>query len=68
MKADIHPKFNEDMTITCICGATHTMSSTMADFKAEICSFCHPYLSGEEKVLDTANRIARFKNRANKKS
>ena len=68
MKTDLHPQFYENVEITCICGAKHILSSTMSDFKAEICSFCHPYLSGEEKVLDTANRIARFKNRANKKS
>ncbi|MDI9355192.1 MAG: 50S ribosomal protein L31 [Cyanobium sp. MAG06] len=68
MKKVIHPKYNENFVVQCICGAKHKMSSTISDFKAEICSFCHPFLSGEDKVLDTANRIARFKARADKKS
>jgi large subunit ribosomal protein L31 len=64
MKAEIHPEFFEKTTATCACGATFTVGSTVKDIKVEICSSCHPFYTGTDKVLDTAGRVERFKTRA----
>lgn len=63
MKKDIHPKFNDKAKATCACGASFTVGSTMDEIKVEICSQCHPFFTGNEKVLDTAGRVDRFKKR-----
>lgn len=59
MKAGIHPEYVET-TITCACGAVIHTRSTKKDIRVEICSQCHPYLTGREKLVDTAGRIERF--------
>ena len=64
MKTDIHPKYFADAKAECVCGAKYTLGSTMESFRVEICSNCHPFFSGNEKVLDTAGRVERFKKRA----
>ncbi len=64
MKKDIHPKYNMQSAVTCACGATFTVGSTMEKIEVEICSQCHPFYTGNEKVLDTAGRVDRFKKRA----
>ena len=64
MKKDIHPKYNSKSEVTCACGATFTVGSTMDKINVEICSQCHPFYTGNEKVLDTAGRVDRFKKRA----
>ncbi len=64
MKKDIHPKYNLNTTVTCACGATFPVGSTMESINIEICSQCHPFFTGNEKVLDTAGRVDRFKKRA----
>ncbi len=63
MKKDIHPKYNNNSKVTCSCGAKFTVGSTMDEIKSEICSQCHPFYTGNEKVLDTAGRVDRFKKR-----
>ncbi len=63
MKAKIHPKYNDNIVATCACGATHTIGSTMAEMRVEICSACHPFYTGQEKNLDTAGRVEKFKSR-----
>lgn len=63
MKKDIHPKYNNNSKVTCACGATFTVGSVMDEIKVEICSACHPFYTGNEKVLDTAGRVDRFKKR-----
>ena len=63
MKKDIHPKFNTKTKATCACGAVFEVGSTMSEIKMEICSQCHPFYTGNEKVLDTAGRVDRFKKR-----
>lgn len=68
MKKDIHPSYNEDVEVTCVCGAKHIVSSTAKDLKIEICSVCHPFYSGQEKVLDSTGRVDRFKKMVAKKS
>ncbi|MCX6753473.1 MAG: 50S ribosomal protein L31 [Candidatus Nomurabacteria bacterium] len=64
MKKDIHPKYNSASVVTCACGATFTVGSSMDKINVEICSQCHPFYTGNEKVLDTAGRVDRFKKRA----
>ena len=62
MKADIHPKY-EETTIACACGATYHTRSTKRDIKVGICAACHPFLTGEQKFVDTAGRIEKFSRR-----
>ena len=64
MKTDTHPEYFANTTATCACGATFTVGSTVKDIKVEICSQCHPFYTGADKVLDTAGRVERFKTRA----
>ncbi len=63
MKKDIHPKYNLKAKATCACGAVFEVGSTMPDIHVEICSQCHPFYTGNEKVMDTAGRVERFKKR-----
>lgn len=63
MKKDTHPQYYKNATATCICGATYEVGSTQSDIKVEICSACHPFFTGAEKVVDTAGRVERFKQR-----
>ena len=64
MKADIHPKYHADAKFTCSCGAVFTIGSTKDAVSIEICSKCHPFYTGTEKVLDSAGRVEKFKARA----
>lgn len=64
MKKDIHPKYNNKSEVICACGAAFQVGSTMDKINVEICSQCHPFYTGNEKVLDTAGRVDRFKKRA----
>ncbi len=64
MKKDIHPKYHNDTKVTCVCGASFVVGSTMDKMRVEICSQCHPFYTGNDKVLDTAGRVDRFKKRA----
>jgi large subunit ribosomal protein L31 len=63
MKKDIHPKYNIKTKATCACGAVFEVGSTMPEIKMEICSQCHPFYTGNEKVMDTAGRVERFNKR-----
>jgi large subunit ribosomal protein L31 len=60
MKTDIHPKY-ANTTIKCACGATIEAGSTKTDITVEICSQCHPFFTGKQKLVDTAGRIERFR-------
>jgi large subunit ribosomal protein L31 len=61
MKADIHPEYVE-VTVTCVCGHSFKTRSTMGkDFHVEICSECHPFFTGKQKLVDTAGRVDRFR-------
>lgn len=63
MKADIHPKY-EEVTATCSCGnVVKTRSTLCKDLSLDVCSECHPFYTGKQKVLDTGYRIDRFKQR-----
>lgn len=61
-KAGIHPRY-QLATITCACGAVHATASTRGTFTVEICSKCHPFYTGRQKLLDSAGRIERFHKR-----
>ncbi len=63
MKADIHPKYYPNATITCACGEVYTIGSTKEKLEVEICAACHPLYTGNEKVLDSAGRVEKFKAR-----
>ena len=64
MKENIHPKY-EDATITCVCGNVINTKSTKGDIRVEICSKCHPFFTGKQKLVDTGGRVDRFKKRYN---
>ena len=64
MKKDIHPSF-EKATITCACGNVLETRSTKGDLKVEICSKCHPFFTGKQKLVDTGGRVDRFKKKFN---
>ncbi len=68
MQTDIHPKYETDSTITCACGAVFPVGSTKKAQSVEICSQCHPFYTGNEKTLDAAGRVEKFKSRASKKT
>ncbi len=63
MKEKIHPKYYEDAVVTCSCGNSFTTGSTQKNLKVEVCSACHPYYTGERRMLDTTGRVERFKKR-----
>ena len=62
MKAKIHPDYQE-VTVVCACGETFVTRSTKKDLRLEICSKCHPYFTGRQKLIDTAGRVERFTRR-----
>lgn len=59
MKPDIHPDYVE-ATVTCACGETFTTRSTKPEIKVEICSQCHPFYTGKQKMVDTEGRVEKF--------
>jgi large subunit ribosomal protein L31 len=63
MKAKIHPEYYTDAKVTCSCGNTFTTGSTKKQLRVELCSKCHPFFTGEQKIVDTAGRVERFKRR-----
>lgn len=63
MKDKIHPKYYHDARVICSCGNTFTTGSTKKELKVEVCSQCHPFYTGERRVLDTTGRVERFKRR-----
>ena len=65
MKEKLHPKYYEDAVVTCSCGNSFTTGSTKKELKVEVCSACHPYYTGERRMLDTTGRVERFKKRYN---
>ncbi len=67
LKAGIHPKYYETK-ITCACGNVIETCSTVKDIHVEICSNCHPYFTGKQKLIDTAGRVERFRRKYGGKS
>lgn len=66
MKKDIHPKWYPDAKVKCACGNSFTTGATVPEIEVEVCSNCHSYYTGNQKLVDTAGRVTRFQNRLNK--
>ena len=63
MKPDIHPRY-EEITVACACGNTfRTRSTHEGDLRVEVCSACHPFYTGTQKIVDTAGRVEKFRRR-----
>jgi len=63
MKTETHPTYFPEAKVVCACGRTITLGSTQEKLEVEICSACHPFYTGNEKILDAAGRVEKFKNR-----
>lgn len=68
MKKDTHPEYFKDAKIICACGNIMTMGSTKKETKVELCSKCHPFYTGKQKIVDTARRVEKFAKRLEKKT
>ncbi len=67
MKANIHPRYNEMTSVTCSCGNSFTVGSTVDSIHVELCSNCHPFYTGQQKFVDTASRIEKFQKKMDRK-
>ena len=65
-KKDIHPTYFPEAKVKCACGNAFTVGATKPEIHVEICYKCHPFYTGEEKLIDTAGRVERFKTRTSK--
>ena len=63
MKTDIHPAYHTASKVTCACGNTFSIGSTKEKIEVEICSACHPFYTGKQKLVDTAGRVEKFQKR-----
>lgn len=63
MKEKIHPEYYDDAVVICACGNSFTTGSTRKQMKVETCSKCHPFFTGERRMMDTAGRVERFRRR-----
>lgn len=68
MKKEVHPKYFTDAKISCACGQTFTTGSTQSELKIELCSACHPFYTGKQKLVDSARRVEKFKAKVEGKS
>ncbi|MBU0648993.1 50S ribosomal protein L31 [Patescibacteria group bacterium] len=67
MKKKIHPTYYPDARVTCACGNTFTVGATVKEINVELCSACHPFYTGKQKLVDTARRVEKFEARLKKK-
>jgi large subunit ribosomal protein L31 len=67
MKKDIHPKYYPNAKVKCACGNVFTVGSTKESIEIEICSKCHPFYTGKEKIVDAMGRVEKFRKRLAKK-
>lgn len=68
MKKDTHPNYFPKAKFSCACGAEYEIGSTVENTKVEMCSACHPFYTGKQKIVDTARRVEKFQTRAGKKA
>jgi large subunit ribosomal protein L31 len=68
MKKDIHPKYYNEVKVTCACGREFITGSTLPEIKTELCSACHPFYTGKQKLVDTARRVEKFEARLKAKA
>ena len=67
MKTDIHPVYYPEAKVACSCGNTFTIGSTKELIRVEVCSVCHPFYTGEQRIVDTEGRVERLRRRFNLK-
>jgi large subunit ribosomal protein L31 len=60
MKKDIHPEYFPEAVVRCACGNTWTTGSTVAEVRTDVCSACHPFFTGEQRIVDSEGRVDRF--------
>lgn len=60
MKSNIHPQYNTECLVTCVCGNSFKTGSTEPEIKVELCSACHPFYTGKQKLVDSARRVEKF--------
>ncbi len=65
MKQDIHPTYFPEARAVCSCGSVYITGSTKEEFRVEICNQCHPFFTGEQRIIDTEGRVERLKRRFN---
>ena len=65
MKPEIHPAYYRDAKVVCSCGNSWTTGSTKKEFRVELCSKCHPFFTGEQRIVDTEGRVERLIRRYN---
>jgi large subunit ribosomal protein L31 len=63
MKTAIHPVYHVDAEVRCLCGNTFTTGSTLTELKTEVCSVCHPFFTGTQRIVDTGGQVERFRRR-----
>jgi len=63
MKKDIHPKYYDTAVVKCACGKTWMTGSTQPELRTELCSACHPFFTGEQRIVDTAGQVERYMRR-----
>lgn len=68
MKKDTHPKYYDEAKVVCACGNTFTTGSTVKELHVELCSACHPFYTGKQKLVDTARRVEKYKEKMDKKA
>ncbi len=67
MKQGIHPNYYPEATVTCACGNSWTTGATQEEIRTDVCSACHPFYTGEQRIVDTAGQVERFMRRLEKK-
>jgi len=67
MKKDIHPAYYPEATVICACGNTWTTGATQEVVRTDVCSACHPFFTGEQRIVDTAGQVERFMRRLERK-
>ena len=67
MKEGIHPTYYPEATVVCACGNTWTTGATQETIRTDVCSACHPFYTGEQRIVDTAGQVERFMRRLEKK-
>lgn len=63
MKANLHPEFHEEAQVICACGNSWTVGATVAEIRTDVCSKCHPFFTGEQRIVDTEGQVDRFMRR-----
>jgi large subunit ribosomal protein L31 len=67
MKSDIHPKYFPEARVVCACGNSWTTGATQEEVRTDVCSACHPFYTGEQRIVDTAGQVERFMRRLERK-